>query len=378
MSPRFGPLLAEPPAGLRVGARGPLGVAVELDARLREAREALALELLDGVRAFETTRFRVPGARRTLALDTARPTIVGILNRTPDSFSDGGRLRDLDAVYAHAEELLRGGATWLDLGGESTRPGAPPVPQAEELARVLPALEGLVARFEAWISIDTRSAAVARAALGAGADLVNDVSAGNGDPLMLATCAELGAPIVLNHMRGTPETMREAPRYTDVVAEVAEELGTRLEASLKAGIALPRILLDPGLGFGKHTEENLRLLGGVAALRTFGRPIFVGASRKSFLGSVLAEGTLGGDRGGGDRLGGPPPSERDDATSATTAHLAACGVAAIRVHDARRAADVARVAARLAQEERPLRWFSERDPAVEEEAEPPREERLSG
>ncbi|MBK9385162.1 MAG: dihydropteroate synthase [Planctomycetes bacterium] len=281
------------------------------------------------------------GPRRSLVLERARPRIVGILNRTPDSFSDGGRWVELDDLYRRAEELLAAGATWLDLGGESTRPGATPVPVEEELARIAPAVEGLARRFDAWLSIDTRRAAVARAALAAGADMVNDVSAGHGDEHMLATCAELGAPLVLNHMRGTPETMQTAPSYGDVLDEVAAELHERLVASLNAGIALPRIALDPGLGFGKRFDDNLRLLHGVAALRTYGCPLFVGASRKAFLGTLLD---------------GRAAAERDDATSATTAWLVARGVSAIRVHDARRASDVARVAARLTELAAPRTW----------------------
>jgi dihydropteroate synthase len=350
---RFAALRACAPEGFTASQRD--AREAEIDARFSAGAEPLAREIAQGLRRFERARFELPGPRRTLVLERRSPRIVGILNRTPDSFSDGGRWVELDDLYRQAEELLAAGATWLDLGGESTRPGAAPVAPDEELARVIPAVEGLARRFDAWISIDTRRAAVARAALAVGADQVNDVSAGRADEHMLATCAELGAPVVLNHMRGTPETMQAAPNYGDVLDEVAAELHERLVASLNAGIALPRIALDPGLGFGKRFEDNLRLLDGVAALRTYGCPLFVGASRKSFLGTLLD---------------GRAAAERDDATSATTAWLVARGVSAIRVHDARRASDAARVAARLAELAAPTTWIG-----VEPEA---REERLSG
>lgn len=350
VSPRFAPLREQGPPGLSASRR--TAQLLEIDARFRMCAEPLAQEILDAIRRFERAHFDVPGPRRSLRLERARPRIVGILNRTPDSFSDGGSWLALDALYARAEELLASGATWLDLGGESTRPGAAPVSLEAELERVVPAVEGLARRFDAWISIDTRRALVARAAVEAGADQVNDVSAGSSDGSMLATCAELGAPIVLNHMRGTPATMQSAPSFGDALLEVAEELHERVVASLNAGIGLPRIALDPGLGFGKRFEDNLRLLDEVAALRTFGCPLFVGASRKSFLGTLLD---------------GRAAEARDDATSATTVWLAARGVCAIRVHDARRASDAARVAARLAELSAPSIWV---------EAE--REERQSG
>jgi dihydropteroate synthase len=235
---------------------------------------------------------------------------------TPDSFSDGGLYLDRDAAVAHGEELARVGAAILDVGGESTRPGAEEVSEAEELRRVVPVVEGLVGG-EAEISVDTSKAAVAEAALDAGAAIVNDVTALRGDGEMAALCADRGATVVLMHMLGSPRTMQEDPVYEDVVDEVKAFLAERVEAAVAAGVAEKRIWLDPGIGFGKTAAHNLELLRRLGELRELGRPLVVGASRKSFIGRVD-----GSDAG--ERLGG---------TIASSVLAAAEGAAVLRVHD---------------------------------------------
>jgi dihydropteroate synthase len=215
---------------------------------------------------------------------------MGIVNVTPDSFSDGGLFLDADAAIAHGRTLAAEGAEILDVGGESTRPGAEPVSEGEELRRVLPAIEGLAHELpEALISIDTSKAAVARAALAAGAGLVNDVSALRADPRMAAAIAESGAQCCLMHMLDEPRTMQREPRYDDVVDEVKAFLEERLRCAVAAGIAQERVLLDPGIGFGKTLAHNLRLIERLPELAGIGRPLVIGTSRKSFLGRLLAE-----------------------------------------------------------------------------------------
>lgn len=268
------------------------------------------------------------GAR---VFDGPGPFLMGIVNATPDSFSDGGRYLDPEAARAHALRLVSEGADLLDVGGESTRPGAPDVPVAEELRRVVPVLEAIrAAGCTAPISVDTRKAAVARAALAAGADLVNDVSA-LADPGMAEVVASSGAPLVLMHMRGTPADMASRAVYADVCAEVERELGEALARAVRLGIPEERIVLDPGLGFAKRPEHNLRLLAALPRLRRLGRPLLVGPSRKSFIGQAS-----GADVG--DRLPG------------TLAAVTACvlaGVELVRVHDVAPARQAALVAAAI-------------------------------
>jgi dihydropteroate synthase len=229
---------------------------------------------------------------------------MGILNVTPDSFSDGGLYLQTDLAVAQGARLVQEGADIVDVGGESTRPGAEPVPAAEELQRVLGVIEGLAAfdrdpahPASPQISIDTSKAAVAEAALGAGASLVNDVSAFRSDPQMAGLVASSGAECCLMHMRGEPRTMQLDPVYRDVVDEVRAFLEERLEFAVREGVSEERVLLDPGIGFGKTVEHNLELIRRLGELRTLGRPIVIGTSRKSFLGRI------GGDQQG-DRLGG--------------------------------------------------------------------------
>src|SRR5436190_18328628 len=227
---------------------------------------------------------------------------MGILNVTPDSFSDGGRFLHREAAISHGERLLAEGADLLDVGGESTRPGAEPVPAAVEHERVLPVIEGLLARHPAArISIDTSKAAVAQAALQAGAQLVNDVTAFRADPQMAAVVAERDAECCLMHMQGEPRTMQDDPRYGDVVEDVKAFLAERLDFALREGVTERRVLLDPGIGFGKTVEHNLALLRRLDELLELGRPIVIGTSRKAFLGRVAGGGGVLGPQ---DRLAG--------------------------------------------------------------------------
>jgi len=242
--------------------------------------------------------------------------LMGVVNVTPDSFSDGGLYLDPKAAIAHGWELAEAGAEILDVGGESTRPGAEAVPEDEELRRVIPVIEGLVAS-DCQVSVDTSKAPVAAAALDAGAEIVNDVTALRGDPEMAALCAERGATIVLMHMRGDPRTMQDDPRYDDVVAEVRAFLAERLEAASAAGLAEERVWLDPGIGFGKTAAHNMELLRRLGELRELGRPLVIGTSRKSFIGKVHGSAA-------GERLGG---------TIASSVLAAAEGAEVLRVHD---------------------------------------------
>jgi dihydropteroate synthase len=267
----------------------------------------------------------------------AGPFLMGVVNVTPDSFSDGGRYLDPAAAVDRAERLLAEGADLLDLGGESTRPGAPEVPEAEEIRRVVPVVEALRARgVTAPISVDTRKPAVARAALDAGADLVNDV-AGLSAPGMAELLAERGAPAVLMHMRGTPADMQQRTGYRDVVEEVAEELAAALARAVALGVPAERVVLDPGLGFAKTAAQTAELLANLPRLRALGRPLLVGPSRKSFLGALT----------------GSPVAERLPATLAAVTAAVLGGAAFVRVHDVAPARQAAQVAAALRDARRP-------------------------
>jgi dihydropteroate synthase len=258
------------------------------------------------------------------------PVVMGVVNVTPDSFSDGGAFADAEAAVAHGRALAAEGAGILDVGGESTRPGAAPVPELEEARRVVPVVGGLVAAgTEAMVSVDTSKAAVARAALEAGARIVNDVTALRGDPAMAGVVAESGAGLCLMHMRGEPRTMQEDPRYDDVVGEVKAFLEARLAAAVDAGIAEERVLLDPGIGFGKTTAHNLELLRRLDEIVALGRPVVIGTSRKSFLG----------------RLTGREVGERVPGTIATNVMALQKGASVFRVHDVAPVRDALVVAA---------------------------------
>jgi len=244
------------------------------------------------------------------------PVLMGVVNVTPDSFSDGGLYLDPEAAIAHGRELAAAGAEILDVGGESTRPGAEPVGAGEELRRVVPVIRGL-AEGEARISVDTSKAAVAAAALDAGAEIVNDVTALRGDPAMAPLCAERGATLVLMHMLGEPRTMQTDPRYDDVVVDVRSFLAERLKAAVAAGIDAERVWLDPGIGFGKTAAHNMELLRRLGELRELGRPLVIGTSRKSFIG----------------RVDGSPADRRLGGTIASSVLAAAEGAEVLRVHD---------------------------------------------
>jgi len=269
-------------------------------------------------------RLRLPDGK---VLDTeARPLVMGVLNVTPDSFSDGGRFAERNAALTHARRLVEQGADIVDVGGESTRPGSSPVPPDEEMRRVLPAVEELAAT-GATVSIDTQKAAVAEAALDAGAAIVNDVSALRTDPEMAALIADRGVPVVLMHMQGTPRTMQRAPAYEEVVGDVRRWLAERVEFAQEAGIAGDNILVDPGFGFGKTLGHNLELLRRLHELHELGAPLLVGTSRKSMIGMVL-------DLPASERLGG---------TLATVACAVMSGCHCVRVHDVAAALEVVKV-----------------------------------
>jgi dihydropteroate synthase len=217
-----------------------------------------------------------------------RPALVmGIVNVTPDSFSDGGRYLDVEAAVAHGLRLVAQGAEIIDVGGESTRPRAVPVPEREELRRVMPVIEQLAGRLQVPVSIDTMKPGVARAALGAGASIVNDVGANRSDPAMWRLVAETGAGYVCLHMQGTPQTMQIAPNYQNVAREVGEFFSERLGRLRDCGVGRERIILDPGIGFGKKLEHNLQLLGALRSFAAYERPVLLGVSRKSFMGNLL-------------------------------------------------------------------------------------------
>ena len=262
------------------------------------------------------------------------PAVMGVVNVTPDSFSDGGRYFDPGAAIARGLELVADGADVLDVGGESTRPGATPVAAADERARVLPVVAELAANAGVPVSIDTTKAAVAAAALEAGATVVNDVSGGRADPDMLGVVAAARAGYVVMHMLGEPRTMQTDPRYGDVVDDVGEFLLERLEAARASGIDPSALCADPGIGFGKTAHHNLVLLARVSELvERVDVPVLVGTSRKAFIGSLLA----------GTSSTSVPPDDRDDGTLATVVWAVDHGVALVRVHAVRPAVDAVRL-----------------------------------
>ncbi|MGW5442374.1 dihydropteroate synthase [Streptomyces asiaticus] len=262
-----------------------------------------------------------------------RCAVMGVVNVTPDSFSDGGKWFDTDLAVKHGLDLVAAGADLVDVGGESTRPGAARVDEAEELRRVIPVVRELAAA-GAVISVDTMRAAVAERAVEAGARLVNDVSGGGADPAMVPMVAAAEVPFVVMHWRGQSIDMNNRAVYADVVGEVVTELRTGLERAVAGGVDPDRIVVDPGLGFAKDAGHDLALVAHLPALRELGRPLLVAASRKRFLGRVLA----------GDGGSPPPARERDAATAAVTALAAREGAWAVRVHEVRASADAVRVA----------------------------------
>lgn len=267
-------------------------------------------------------------AAPTCSLDLPFPCIMGVVNVTPDSFSDGGRFLAAEDALTQALALVREGAAIVDIGGESTRPGSEPVPAAEELERVLPVIEALADRVGVPISVDTTKAEVARRALAAGASLINDVSALRSDAGMLEVVAEAGCPVCLMHMKGQPKTMQDEPRYDSVVDEVLRFLEERMAFALANGLREDQIMVDPGIGFGKTVEHNLALLRDLHRFTVLGRPVVLGASRKRFLGAIL----------------GAEPGERIIGTVVTTVVGLLAGAHVFRVHDVKPNFEALRVA----------------------------------
>ena len=267
----------------------------------------------------------------TRSLSLAQPVVMGILNVTPDSFSDGGRWQAVDGALAHAAQMLADGAAIIDVGGESTRPGAASVAEQEELERVIPVIERLKARLDCVVSIDTTKPAVMRAAVAAGAEIINDVNALRAEGAMESAAAS-GAAVCLMHMQGTPRSMQQAPSYTDVVAEVKALLAERVAACIAQGIAAEKLLLDPGIGFGKTLEHNLSLLANLDAFHSLGCPLLLGASRKSMFQKLL----------------GLPVEERLIPSVVVAALAASQGVQVIRAHDVPQTVQAIRTAAAIA------------------------------
>jgi len=263
-------------------------------------------------------------------LDLSKKThIMGILNVTPDSFSDGGRYLDRKTAIDHALKMVDEGADIIDIGGESTRPGAEPVPLEEELNRTIPVIEAISKKISVPVSIDTYKAEVARQAIQAGATIVNDISGLRFDPEMASVVAETGAAVVVMHIKGTPRDMQKNPEYQDLFGEIIEYLRGSIEIAKKAGVPEERIIIDPGIGFGKRPEHNLQIINRLDRFSVLGRPILVGTSRKSFIGLIL------------DNL---PPSERIEGTAASVAISVFNGASIVRVHDVKTMSRVVRVA----------------------------------
>ncbi|MBI3597164.1 MAG: dihydropteroate synthase [Nitrospirae bacterium] len=271
-----------------------------------------------------TFHLRGPGLDLSLG---PRTLLMGILNVTPDSFSNGGLFLKTDEAIRRAEALAEEGADLLDIGGESSRPGADPVPAEEEIRRVVPVIERLVKRLPIPISIDTVKAEVARRALAAGARIINDISALRFDPEMAPLAAREGVPVVLMHMKGTPKDMQVHPVYSNVVLEITEFFETRIRFAEQAGISRERIVLDPGIGFGKTIDHNLEILARMDEFQSLGRPLLIGPSRKSFIGQVL----------------GLPVEERLEGTAAAVAIGVLNGASIIRVHDVKAMGRVVRM-----------------------------------
>jgi len=264
------------------------------------------------------------------ALDlSARTHVMGILNITPDSFSDGGKFLDPVRAEARALEMIEEGADIIDIGGESTRPGAEPVSVEEELGRVIPVIEHLAPRIDVPISIDTYKAVVAREALRAGARIVNDISGLRFDPEMADVVAAGGAAVVLMHIKGRPRDMQKNPVYEDLLGEIADYLSESISIAERAGVSPDRIVVDPGIGFGKTFDHNLEIIRRLGELDRLGKPVLVGPSRKAFVGKIL---------------GDLPPEERVEGTAAVVALAIASGAHIVRVHDVKTMVRVARVA----------------------------------
>jgi dihydropteroate synthase len=285
---------------------------------------------------FRRKRFRLRLRSRSLVLGE-RTLIMGVLNVTPDSFSDGGVYLDSEAAVARALQLEKDGADILDIGGESTRPGATPIAEEEELRRILPVIKGLAGKLRIPISVDTQRAEVARAALAAGAEMINDVSGLGTDPSLGEIVRRARVPLILMHMRGTPHTMQRKPFARDVMRDVAAGLRDSIARARRAGVLPSKILIDPGIGFGKSHEQNFEILARLPEIARFGCPVVIGTSRKGFLGDALV------------KPGEPPapPDERLLGTAVTVTASILGGAHIVRVHDVAEMVRVARVADRL-------------------------------
>ena len=278
----------------------------------------------------KTFRLKLPS--RTLVLGE-RTLVMGVLNVTPDSFSDGGKFLDPQSAIEHALEMEQAGADMLDIGGESTRPGSTGTPAETELARILPVLEGLRGALKIPIAVDTRKSQVAEASISAGAQIINDISGLRFDPRIAEVAHRRGVPLILMHLRGEPATMQKGPFALDVMKDVVQGLRASIRKARAAGVRKSQIIIDPGIGFGKSFEQNYELLGKLPELAKLGHPLLVGTSRKGFLGTTLA------------RNGKPaPPEERLWATAATVTASILGGAHIVRVHDVAEMAQVARVA----------------------------------
>ncbi len=300
-------------------------LAASRDAAARGCEE-LAEAIVGAIDAFERATFAVPLPRGELHLGS-RTLLMGVVNVTPDSFSDGGRFIERSKAIEHGLELGEHGADILDIGGESTRPGAEPVPLDEELRRVLPVIESLAGRTDVPISIDTCKAAVAEQAVAAGAAIVNDITGLRGDPDMAAVIARTGAAAVVMHIQGTPRDMQFEPYYDDVMDEICRYLRESLLIAQRAGVEMEKVIVDPGIGFGKTVEHNLEVLDRLGELKSLGRPILVGTSRKSMIGKVLDA----------------PVDGRMFGSSATVAVAIRNGAHIVRVHDVAEMSDVTRM-----------------------------------
>ncbi len=259
---------------------------------------------------------------------SSRTCLMGVLNVTPDSFSDGGRFADPEVAIAQGLRMAEDGADIIDVGGESTRPGADPVSEEEEIARVVPVIKALSARLDLPVSIDTYKSGVAEAALDAGASVINDISGMTFDSAMAPLAAKAGAPAVLMHIKGTPKDMQTDPVYDSMMSEISGYLRDKAQAAINAGVAPNKIIIDPGIGFGKTVEHNLEIIRRVGEFKSLGRPVLIGPSRKSFIGKIL----------------GLEPDQRLEGTAAAVAACVAGGAAIVRVHDVKEMARVVRVA----------------------------------
>jgi dihydropteroate synthase len=301
--------------------------------RLEVLQRGEAPNLISAQAAPEDVLQRLTTPRAAIAgMDMTRCNIMGILNVTPDSFSDGGAFSAVDTAVAQAKKMIKDGAQVIDIGGESTRPGASFVSAEEEIARVVPVIKALRRDSDVAISIDTRKAEVARAAVAAGANLVNDVSAFQFDPAMAQTCAVEGVPVCLMHAQGDPKTMQENPRYEDVVLDVYDALEARAAEAVAAGISLDAILLDPGIGFGKKQRHNLAILRRLSLFHSLGFPVLLGASRKRFIGDISAE---------------PIAQERIGGSLSVALHGVGQGVQVLRVHDTKETSHAVRLCENL-------------------------------